>query len=859
MNGYQSLFKKEIQNYLYPFLWQHGESRKLLESYIDKIHEAKMNAICIEARPHPDFVGEKWWKDVDTILQKLKEKNMKMWILDDSHFPTGYANGRVKKDFPQYLKLYIQCRRYDIQGPLTKARIDFSLLKGRIWDKPEEDIEILGVYMAKRILKGNQDKDPIDASTLIDITSNMKMDSRLLHVDVPKGAYSIFVVFETKHGEEDATKDYLNPLVKEATQVLIDEVYEPHYEHYKEEFGKTILGFFSDEPRFGNAKGTQCTIGMDMPLPWRKGLEKELAFDRKYLPLLWTDAKGKESEIRFLYMDLITNLYNENFTNVLSSWCQEHAVWYLGHTIEDNGAHARLGYGTGHYFRGQEGMHMAGIDVIGTQIVPGMNYHHDAFSSGGSNGEFYHYALAKLGSSAAHLDEKKEGRLMCEAFGAYGWNEGLKMMKWIADSLIVRGVNYIVPHAFNPNKFPDWDCPPHFYAHGHNPQFRYYHVLDDYMNRMMSMFREGVYPTCVGVLYPAEMEWSGDYMPIEKPAKELTMHQISFDILSRDYLKKAQIQNGTYIINKAVFEVLVCPYGEYIPADIIDILDDCIRHHIQVIFLHALPKTVLGKYDETKWEVIRTKSKVIPLTKLGYELQSYACVKTLKREHELVVGEYIRDDMHIYMMFNESTYKTINTSIDFKEKGYIYRYDAFKDTLTRVSTPYLHLMPYESTIFIVSKRHIDTMEERDISYKDIQIEQEWSVSYADSFSYPTFTKIPNLNTLGYVHESKGFENICGTLQYCTEIEINTVSHARLEIEHAYETVEVFINDKSVGVRLCEPYVFELEAFAHKGMNKLCIEVTNTLGTQVRDALSHYLAIEPFGMEGPITLKVEKSD
>lgn len=53
-----------------------------------------------------------------------------------------------------------------------------------------------------------------------------------------------------------------------------------------------------------------------------------------------------------------------------------------------------------------------------------MNYHHDAFSTGGSNGEFYHYALAKLASSAAHLDPVKKGRAMCEAFGAYGWNEG---------------------------------------------------------------------------------------------------------------------------------------------------------------------------------------------------------------------------------------------------------------------------------------------------------------------------------------------------------------------------------------------------------------------------------------------------
>ncbi|MFR1295040.1 MAG: hypothetical protein ACLSBH_06065 [Coprobacillus cateniformis] len=50
---------------------------------------------------------------------------------------------------------------------------------------------------------------------------------------------------------------------KEATQILINEVYEKHFNHYKDEFGKTIIGFFSDEPRFGNIKGTTASIGRE--------------------------------------------------------------------------------------------------------------------------------------------------------------------------------------------------------------------------------------------------------------------------------------------------------------------------------------------------------------------------------------------------------------------------------------------------------------------------------------------------------------------------------------------------------------------------------------------------------------------
>ena len=119
-----------------------------------------------------------------------------------------------------------------------------------------------------------------------------------------------------------------------------------------------------------------------------------------------------------------------------------------------------------------------------------------------------------------------------------------------------------VPHAFNPKAFPDFDCPPHFYAHGHNPQFRYFKYFSDYVNRIMDIMKDGHYPAKIGLLYPAEMEWAGNYMPVEKPARVLTQSQIPFDIVTRDYLKQAEITGAKYKINQTEFEVLVVPYGE---------------------------------------------------------------------------------------------------------------------------------------------------------------------------------------------------------------------------------------------------------------------------------------------------------
>jgi hypothetical protein len=45
--------------------------------------------------------------------------------------------------------------------------------------------------------------------------------------------------------------------------------------------------------------------------------------------------------------------------------------------------------------------------------------------------------MAKLGVSFSHIDHRKKGKTMCELFGAYGHAEGTRMMKYIADHMLV--------------------------------------------------------------------------------------------------------------------------------------------------------------------------------------------------------------------------------------------------------------------------------------------------------------------------------------------------------------------------------------------------------------------------------------
>ncbi len=156
---------------------------------------------------------------------------------------------------------------------------------------------------------------------------------------------------------------------------------------------------------------------------------------------------------------------------------------------------------------------MAGVDTIGGQILPqGEDCNVTNQLLGNRIGEFYHYMLAKLASSAASIEPLKKGRSFCEIFGAYGWSAGLRLEKYLLDHCMVRGINHFVPHAFSAKEFPDPDCPPHFYAEGHNPQHRHFGSLMAYTNRLCELISDGKHIANVAVLYHGEAEWTGQYM-----------------------------------------------------------------------------------------------------------------------------------------------------------------------------------------------------------------------------------------------------------------------------------------------------------------------------------------------------------
>ena len=111
------------KNYILPFLWMHGESEADLRREIAKIDECAVKAFCVESRPHPDFTGERWWRDMDIVIDEAGRRAMKVWILDDAQFPTGYAAGQAKNADPAFKKQFLFQRLVSVVGPLKGAAL----------------------------------------------------------------------------------------------------------------------------------------------------------------------------------------------------------------------------------------------------------------------------------------------------------------------------------------------------------------------------------------------------------------------------------------------------------------------------------------------------------------------------------------------------------------------------------------------------------------------------------------------------------------------------------------------------------------------------------------------------------------
>lgn len=578
----------------------------------------------------------------------------------------------------------------------------------------------------------------------------------------------------------------------------------------------------------------------------------------RYLPLLFFGESAEAHAMRYAYMDAVSELWSENFDGMIADWCHRHNVRHIGHTIEDNNAVARLGYGAGHYFRALAHADMAGIDVVMQQLMPGYDKGlFRAFHKPGWDAEFFTYVLGKIGSSLAHIDPAKHGACMAEVFGAYGWEEGLPLMKYLADYMLVRGVNYFVPHAFSPKAFPDGDCPPHLYAHGMNPQYPELKVLMDYMNRLAALLSGGTYAAPVALYFNAEGEWSGDWQLAQNPARVLARSLIEYDFISADWLMEAKAEEGEDGVWRLVagaerFRALVLPWSEALPEALLLKAAE-LSQNIPVWFLCGLPERTSEGHEVPDLSCVHIAS----LDDLADKLYGAGIGELLPSEPEpwLRSYHYVLDGVDEYFFVNESPSERVQCTLMDAPEGNGYVFDAFSGRLFADPEPFaLDLAPGASKFVLVSKTPLEAEEalpafeassHRVLTSCTAELSSfesrgtEWSAPYR--LSKPAFaTNLP------------GQESFAGYVRYCFSFELTEAEAAApimLELADVAGVVRVQANGRELGVCIVPDWIFSLDGAVHPGRNEILVEVAGTLGRAMDDFVGQFLPITPTGIDG----------
>ena len=875
MKRLQTLLQGECTSHILPFLWMKGEDNETIGKELDKIEECGIREVCLESRPHPDFCGQKWWENLDFICKEAEKRGLRLWILDDNKFPTGHANGGFEKH-PEKAKLYLGERHMDIMGPCRGSAV---LVENFI----PSDGRLLGILA---VPKPDGQTLAVKGSGILNLTDTM--ENGFVYFDLPEGAYRLFILFTTRTG--GGRDHYMNLIDSSSVKVLLDEVYEKHYARYSKYFGNVIAGFFSDEPELGNVKGYPFDnmLGQkDIRLPWSDELEAKLTEVWKgdfltNLPALWYDSGEKTAKVRTEYMDVMTDLVHTCFSGQVGSWCQVHGVEYIGHIIEDDNAHARMGCSIGHYFREMEGQHMAGIDVVHHQIVPGFTQPVHQWIAGDRDGEFFHFGLAKLGSSAAHIQKNKKDRALCEIFGNYGWAEGNSFMKWLTNHMLVRGINEFTPHAFS-MKYPDPDCPPHFYAGGNNPGFECFTWLMQYMNRSAHFLSSGTHLADAAILYHGESEWCGEAMYFQKPGRVLMEKQLDYDVIPADILAEAIVENGVLKILDKTYASLILPYAQCLDERVVQFIEANQKNKLKVYIIDKLPeKTTKGtELPEafSKWVEIVTLDNLAKKTaaesekhrmrKLAVADNGKGTISENLQDLRMIVNQ--TEEGLCAMLFNESVSRRADFALlvqDEKLDGltlydpWFNRAQSFDLKPYPTQTEgYAHqilgsLEPGESCFLCLeSIEHIKEEGQKiesDIHFleKQTTLYIPWKVTIKEgkTLQLKADKELPNMNGRGYFPAYTGSYLYTGSFTW----KKNKGEHYSLKFPEAADCLRVKLNGEDLGYLAGFPAKVEITDALLDGENHLEIKVDTTLVWKLKDGASTHLQVPATGItEAPV--------
>jgi len=506
-----------------PLFWLHGdEPAERLAMVLGKVAEGGNGCFTAESRPHSDWLGEGWFRDLAVCLQAAKQNDLQMWIFDEKWWPSGEVAGKVPAEFGSKR---LTATAVEVTGPARHVASDcggpgfLAVLAGRLTDAG------------------------VDGSSLLDLTPTVRDGA--LAWEAPQGRWQVMAF--TWKPEPFGGRYLVDGASRDAVEWYLRTVYQPHAERFGADFGACIQGFFYDEPETRGDWGTEVMpVLAERQVDWKKAL---VAWKFRL-------AGEEQAAARYQYADALAEAWGRTLYGGLSGWCREHGVRSIGHFLEHGNAYLDPELCAGNVFSLLKYSDMGGIDAVFDQFVWGKRVTRDVPV----------WQTPKLGSSITHAYGKPDDVTMVEIFGARGQDLTYPEMKWWLDHMQVSGVNFVIPHSFNPRAPRDTDCPPYFYHGGYEPRWPLYRVFADYSSRLSLMLSGGRHVCPVALLFAGTSGQAGKAVAPEAMSEALQDALYDCDWLPYEVLEAdVRVTGRELALREERYRVLVVPPVETIP------------------------------------------------------------------------------------------------------------------------------------------------------------------------------------------------------------------------------------------------------------------------------------------------------
>jgi hypothetical protein len=751
---------------------------------------------------------------VKFIVAEAAKRSMRLWIQDESDYPSGFAGGYISERYPQ---LGMQVMAADISVRAVTGQTLQMVV-------PPDTLAIWAVQNSGTVVP-----IPIPADGQLKYQAPVSCQVKFLrHIYLSSPTRNFNRADGTR--AKNATYSLIDYLDPKATDAFLSIVHETYRSAVGDQFGKIVLGFFGDEPDYSesNTTGSPIVPG-SAGVPWTPTLLDQFKAQKGYdlTPYLpsWFDGQQTEQSRRAWadYYDVWSGIFRSSFFGEQANWAKAHNVEYLVHLNHEE-AMLSLEASEGDYFRDERYVEVPGIDNL-SQLIPSAVHRFDA--TWGTNNNF-----PKLASSDAHLFGKP--KVWAEEGGGSGVDGKYQM-----NFQLVRGVNalQVRVNGLRANGPAQSFAPPP----PDTPQTL------GYANRAGYLIAIGRPAAQVGLYHPGNTIWLGGDAATEadrsttKLGWQLFEHQVDWDYFDEQSLSSvATISNGGFTnLSGQTYKAIVLPSMTVITRTGLDRLRAFAKAGGKVIFVGKTPTLVL---DKTYLDAREEKPDLSFATLLESSGDiTPAVIAALPRPDVKLDSEFLRltythrkfTDGDLYFFFNESTQpETRMATLEGHGQaqdwdlvtGEIHPMTGAKATGDSVQIP-LVLGPYESKVIVVGPlpAGVAAAEPSFASGATLaDFNGDWKLDLNGKQLTTPLKSWEELGTTGFAGPATY------SLQFTAPAK-PVGKHVYLEIGDVHDYAHVTLNGKEVGARSFQPYRWDVTADLKPGSNDLKIEVYGTSG------------------------------